>query len=96
MKIDLNLTRTVIGLFILGLILTVAADLLLIATDRQEHPFPGSTVVGFWAGFGLLWLVVIVALSKLIGKVLLDKPEDYYHEEPEIDGPDGAGEGHYV
>lgn len=44
------------------------------------HPSPQAwdTIPLFYAAFGFVGCVLIIIFSKALGKILLQKPEDYY------------------
>lgn len=66
--------KTIRNLFAFTLLLLVAVDLL-----SYKHPvFPFENLPGFYALFGFLSCLVIVVVSKLLGKYWLQRPEDYY------------------
>ena len=67
--------------FILGLVFAVIADFLLQATAQLKAEVWGSEFVGYWAAFGFVWYLIIVAFSKLLGRYWLERPEDYYDGE---------------
>jgi hypothetical protein len=47
----------------------------------HKHPhFPWEGTAGFYAFYGFLSCAVIVAVSKLLGKLWLQRGEDYYDE----------------
>jgi hypothetical protein len=43
----------------------------------------GAETIGYAAGLGLAGCVVIILVSKWIGKVWLQRPADYYEREPD-------------
>jgi hypothetical protein len=63
--------------FIVALACSLGVDLWL--RNGQEHgAFLWSNLPGFFAVFGFVACVVIVAISKLIGHYWLQRKEDYY------------------
>lgn len=61
------------------LALSVAADFLV----GKEAGGPWWAHRGFFAWFGFVGCVVIVVGSKLLGRWLLERPEDYYERGPD-------------
>ena len=57
------------------LILLVLVDFII---PRHEVHFFGDKIPGFWSLFGLSACVVIIIVSKWLGKNGLMKDEDYY------------------
>lgn len=45
---------------------------------RHHIYFPWDNIPGFYAVFGLVTCVLIIIFSKWLGKVWLQKKEDYY------------------
>lgn len=81
----MKLTRIMALALVAGVILAVAADGVLIAMGSQKSELWGSSVVGYWASLGFVSFLVIVGVSKLLGDLLVSRPEDYYDRE---EGPD--------
>ena len=79
----MKLTRGLALAFVAGVVLAIAADAVLIATGSQKAELPGSSIVGYWAALGFLAFLVIVGVSKLLGDLLISRPEDYYDREEE-------------
>jgi NADH:ubiquinone oxidoreductase subunit 3 (subunit A) len=68
-----NIKKLKIWFYIL-LIILVLLDLVI-----HKHPhYAWENLFGSYAIYGFLSCVVIVIISKLLGKLLLQKPEDYY------------------
>ena len=63
----------VISYSILGLLVII--DFFI---PRHEVHFFGDTIPGFWSLFGLLACILIIIVSKWIGKLGLLKDENYY------------------
>ena len=57
------------------LVLLVIVDFII---PRHEIHFIGDKIPGFWSLFGLSACVVIIIVSKWLGKNGLMKDEDYY------------------
>ena len=57
------------------LILLVMVDFII---PGQEVHFFGDKIPGFWSLFGFTACVVIIIVSKWLGKIGLMKDEDYY------------------
>jgi hypothetical protein len=70
--------------FVVGLVLTIIGDLSLKATDHSEAELWGGELVGYWAAFGLVWYLIIVVFSKLLGRYWLERREDYYDGEDQV------------
>jgi hypothetical protein len=51
----------------------IVAGMVLPGEHGEHHWAPG-----FWAGFGALGCAAIVLVSKALGHVLLERPEDWY------------------
>lgn len=65
----------------IALIVVVAISLaaqLLGATEEDAHWY--ETFPAFWAVYGFVGCVVIILVSKAIGKYFLQRKEDYYDE----------------
>ena len=69
--------RTWIMVFIVALILSFVADLLL-KGGHGHGEFPWSHILGFFALFGFVGCVALIVISKLIGHYWLQRKEDYY------------------
>jgi len=57
------------------LILLILVDFII---PRHEIHFFGDNIPGFWSFFGFIACVVIIVVSKWLGKFGLMKDEDYY------------------
>jgi hypothetical protein len=68
-----NKTKIKIGVFSCLAVL-IALDFLLL---KKPH-FPWEGVPGFYSLYGFVACVMIVVVSKAIGKLWLQKKEDYY------------------
>ena len=68
-------TKTVKKIAYGVLILLVIMDFII---PRHEIHFFGDKIPGFWSLFGLSACVVIIIVSKWLGKNGLMKDEDYY------------------
>ena len=78
------MTRGLLVTAILGALLAVGADLVL-GEARDDAGVWWSAYAGYWAAFGLVWCVVLVLVSKWLGRLWLQRREDYYPAE-EDDG----------
>ncbi|MBM4406906.1 MAG: hypothetical protein FJ039_12180 [Chloroflexi bacterium] len=76
----MKLSRRFVIAFILGLILVICGDLVLKATGRAKAELWGAEVAGYWAAFGLLWVLVISFVAKRILDPWLHRREDYYED----------------
>ncbi len=63
----------------LGFITAVTVGLQLYG-PQLEHPHAWDAIPGFYGMFGFVSCVLIVVVSKLLGKWLLQRREDYYDE----------------
>jgi hypothetical protein len=77
-------SKRLIIAFILGLAFTIIADFALKAMAKPRAELWGSELVGYWAAFGFIWYLIIVAFSKLLGRYWLERGEDYYNREDEV------------
>ena len=68
-------TRTVKKIAYGILVLLVMVDFII---PRHEIHFIGDKIPGFWSIFGFIACVVIIIVSKWLGKNGLMKDEDYY------------------
>jgi len=68
-----------ISAFLYGVILAVGADMFLL---RQEHPDPflWSHIPGFFAFYGFLGFLILVAFAKFLGHAWLQRRENYYDD----------------
>ena len=57
------------------LVLLIVFDLII---PRQEVHFFGDKIPGFWSVFGLIACVLIIIVSKWIGRIGLMQDENYY------------------
>ena len=73
--IDTLRTKTVKKIAYGILVLLVIVDFII---PRHEIHFFGDNIPGFWSLFGLSACVVIIIVSKWLGKNGLMKDEDYY------------------
>ena len=68
-------TKTVKKIAYGGLVLLFIVDFII---PRHEIHFFGDKIPGFWSIFGFSACVVIIIVSKWLGKNGLMKDEDYY------------------
>lgn len=57
------------------LVLLIVFDLII---PRQEVHFFGDKIPGFWSVFGFIACVLIIIVSKWIGRIGLRQDENYY------------------
>ena len=76
-----------------ALVLSALAELAFVDRGNLEDPFAGSTLPLFWSGFGLVWCVVIVLVSKWLGHAFLTRHRDPYTGEPVEDEHAEGGDG---
>ncbi len=60
----------------------VLADIIIPPAYKR---FPWDGIGGFYAVYGFLSCVVIIAVAKLLGHYLLYRPENYYRDEQRDD-----------
>lgn len=70
---------------VLAVALTITADVALKATGHSEGELWGSQTIGYWAAFGLVWYLIIVAVSRALGRYWLERDVGYYGEGGEED-----------
>ncbi len=61
-------------------VITIASIVLQLWGPQSAHPHAWDRIPGFYALFGFGACVVIIFVSKTLGKVWLEKREDYYDE----------------
>ena len=71
------MTRTWLFVFIIALVISVLLDLFLVG-GHGEAKFPWSHIAGFFALFGVIGCLLLMAFAKLIGHYWLQRKEDYY------------------
>jgi hypothetical protein len=60
-------------------LIAILIGLVLIDPLMEKHPaFAVEKIPAFYAAYGFLGCALIVAISKIIGKIWLQKREDYY------------------
>ncbi len=62
---------------LLGL-LTLASLALQLFGPGNPHPHAWDKIPLFYAGYGFVSCVLIIVVSKALGKAFLQQPEDYY------------------
>ncbi len=62
-------------LFYITLVLLVVGDVVI---PKDEPQFTGHTWPGFFAFYGFISCVLIIVISKALGKLFLFKKEDFY------------------
>lgn len=80
----MTVSKRLILAFILGLAFTIIADLTLKATVQPRAELWGGSFLGYWGAFGLVWFLIIVACSKLLGRYWLERREGYYEGEEQV------------
>ena len=68
--------RPIVIAIVVGVVLSAAFELFFV--HHREYLFAGSTLLLFWAGFGLAGCVGIVVVSKWVGHTFLMKHDDPY------------------
>ena len=67
--------------FTVGLVVALAAEIVLpLVFHEGEHHFSFESWPGWGSLYGLISCAAIIVVSKLIGKVWLMRPEDYYDD----------------
>ena len=61
----------------IALILIIVADFFI---PRHEIHFIGDKIPGFWSLFGFVACILIILISKWIGRLGIMQEEDYYNE----------------
>ena len=61
----------------IALILIIVADFFI---PRHEIHFIGDGITGFWSLFGFVACIVIILISKWIGRLGIMQDENYYNE----------------
>ena len=67
-----------VGLAILAAL--VVADVIPGLVNKEHAHTAAEHVSGFWAAFGLLGCLVLVVISKTLGRLGISTREDYYDE----------------
>jgi hypothetical protein len=65
------------AVLILILLAGVAADVL---GDAHEGPDGVFSIAGFWSAFGLFGCLMLAGVCKLVARLLLKRPENYYDD----------------
>jgi len=68
--------KLMIGLLAVLSIL-VAADFFI---PKEHVAFPWESIPGFYAVFGLLAAIVLLIVSKILGRFFIQKKENYYDD----------------
>ena len=68
--------------WILLILLTLATLVLQYFGPEHPYPHPWDSIPLFYAAYGFFGCLLIIVLSKALGKRLLQKPEDYYDRNP--------------
>jgi len=64
--------------FYVSLVVVALAEIVSLFMPHEEHHFPFESWPAFGSIYGLVSCVVIIVLSKLLGKVWLMRRENYY------------------
>lgn len=72
---DPKKTKTLKRLVLVVVIVLLIIDIFM---PRHHAEFPWDDIPGFSAVYGLISCVVIIVVSKALGKIWLQKKEDYY------------------
>jgi hypothetical protein len=70
----------VVRLSIAALVLLVLLDAIPAVVDKHHAPTAAEHLPGFWSLFGLLGCLVLVIVSKTLGRAGLSTREHYYDE----------------
>ncbi len=75
--IEIFRTKTMKRIFYAVLILIILIDFFI---PRHETHFFGDRIPGFWSLFGFAACIVIILISKWIGRLGIMQDENYYNE----------------
>lgn len=64
--------------FLVGLVLSILADLALSLVEEGRHGFWWNSLWGFFALFGFIGCVLLVLVSKWLGHYWLQRKDDHY------------------
>ncbi len=70
----------VIRVGIAALVILLVLDAVPAVVDKEHAHTAAEHVPAFWAAFGLLGCLALVAAAKLVGHALVSRREDYYDE----------------
>jgi len=70
-------TKTMKNIAYAMLIIIIVVDFFI---PRHEIHFFGDRIPGFWSLFGFIACVLIILISKLIGRLGIMQDENYYNE----------------
>lgn len=62
-------------IFFAALIIVFAADFFV---ERHHAAFAWDNIPGFSAAYGFISVIVIIIISKIVGKIIVTRKEDYY------------------
>ncbi|APG28239.1 hypothetical protein A7E78_10505 [Syntrophotalea acetylenivorans] len=69
-----------VRMFIVLLVLLVLIDAVPFLIDKEKAHTAMESIPGFWSLFGFFSCVLIVYISKYLGKIGLLQREDFYHD----------------
>lgn len=69
-----------VRLFTVLLFLLVLIDAVPFLVDKEKAHTAMESIPGFWSLFGFLSCILIVYISKFLGKLGLLQGEDFYHD----------------
>ena len=64
----------------MALAVVALAEIILPFVFHEKHHFPFESWPAFGSIYGLISCVVIIVVSKLLGKLWLMRPEDHYDD----------------
>jgi hypothetical protein len=76
-----NKNPQLITIAVIAVIVTGIADVILIVSGKEAAEIIGGEWVEYWAAFATVWNLVIIALAKYAGDLLLHRSPDYYGED---------------
>ena len=69
-----------VRMFIVLLVLLVLIDAVPFLVDKEKAHTAVESIPGFWSLFGFVSCILIVYVSKYLGKIGLLQREDFYHD----------------
>lgn len=77
----MRLSKDFFTVFAIAFVITTITDVLLWYFARPEAEIWGGNIIDYWAFFGMFWYLVIITVSKWIGRFIVQRPEDYYEKQ---------------
>jgi hypothetical protein len=79
--VERRFRRRCLGIGLAAGVVSLIADYILVLGNHHATPIWGSGAVGYWPFFAAFWFLVFVFGSKWIGKVSIQKRENYYGDD---------------